>query len=156
MNDDDETRGWPVDDLYGFLEGSWSLYRTMNDLRLNMPGVLQGDVHIGPGDGDELIYHEHGELILGDRRETIDRRYRYTFPNRRTARHLGEVHFDDGGLFHALDLSTGYQKVTHHDTDDTYRGTFTVDNADVWFVNWFITGPSKEIISDSRYQRLAP
>ena len=152
-----EDGSWPVDDLYSFLKGTWSLYRTMNDLRLNMPGVMQGEVVIqeseaGSGKGD-LLYQEQGELRFGDYREIVHRTYIYKFPERHIAPHQGEVHFEQGGLFYRLDLSTGFQKVQHHRNDDTYRGTFTVENIDVWCLNWFVTGPSKEIILDSRYQR---
>ncbi len=156
MIDDGEAGAWPVDDLYCFLQGSWSLYRTMNDLRLNMPGVLQGDVLIQkkPGGGDdELVYREKGQLILGDHREIIDRYYLYKFPDRDDARHLGDVHFEHGGLFYGLDLSTGFQKVVYQGENDTYRGTIAVHSYDVWSLNWFVTGPSMEIIIDSRYER---
>ena len=154
----DRTDGaWPVHDLYAFLQGSWSLYRTMNDLRLNMPGAMQGDVHVeqdtSGGSGGDLVYREQGELRFGDYREIVHRNYIYTFPDRRNAPHLGEVHFEHGGLFHPLDLSTGFQQVSHTCSDDTYRGTFSVESADIWHLNWFVTGPSKEIIIDSRYQR---
>jgi len=146
-----------VDDLHSFLQGSWSLYRTMNDLRLNMPGVLQGDARIHQaGEGDDagdLVYREQGELSLGNHREVIDRTYVYKFPNRIKAPSQGEVHFEQGGLFHLLDLSSGFQKVLYTGKDDTYRGTFSVLDNDIWHVNWFVAGPAKEIIIDSRYQR---
>ena len=159
MTEYSEAGSWPVDDLYSFLKGTWSLYRTMNDLQLNMPGVMQGDVVIkdkgeGSGNGD-LIYREQGELRFGDYREIVHRNYVYKFPDRRNSPHLGEVHFDQGGQFYQLDLSSGFQKVVHHCGDDTYRGTFAVESGDIWRLNWFVTGPSKELILDSRYQRQA-
>ena len=157
MSENDEAEAWPVGDLHGFLTGSWTLYRTLNDLRLNMPGVLEGDVLVqkpsSGGDADDLVYLEKGELVLGDHRESVHRSFIYKFPDRLKAGHLGEVHFEQGGLFHALDLSSGFQKVSHHDENDTYRGKFRVESNDLWTVNWFITGPSTEIIIDSRYQR---
>jgi len=159
MKDVSESGAWPVDDLYSFLQGSWSLYRTMNDLRLNMPGAMQGDVHIiqdtAVADGGDLVYREQGELRFGDYREVVHRSYIYKFPDRYNAGHLGEVHFEHGGLFHLLDLSAGFQKVTHICKDDTYRGRVLVEGADIWHLNWFVTGPSKEIVIDSRYQRMA-
>ncbi len=148
-----KTKTWPVDDLYSFLQGNWSLYRTLNDLPMNMPGVLRGKVEITPGDGDDLIYRERGELVLGDHREDIDRTFHYKFPDRKGAPHLAQVHFAGGGIFHPLDLSTGLHKVVYEGEEDTYRGTFSVENGDIWNVNWFVTGPSKEIIIDSRLQR---
>jgi len=159
MNDIGEAGTWSVGDLHSFLQGSWSLYRTMNDLRLNMPGVLRGDVHIlqagGGDDTGDLVYREQGELNLGNHREAIDRTYVYKFPNHIKAPGQGEVHFEQGGLFHLLDLSSGFQKVLYTGKDDTYRGTFSVLDCDTWHVNWFIAGPAKEIIIDSRYQRRA-
>ena len=158
MNEYYEAEAWPVDDLYRFLRGSWSLYRTINDLRSNIPGAMQGEVLIEKdntaNEGDTLIYREQGELRIGDHRETVERTYVYSFPDRQHARHLGEVHFEQGGLFHNLDLSSGICKPVHHTKEDTYRGTIIVDGEDIWRQNWFVTGPSKEIILDSRYQRI--
>ncbi len=155
MNNENEAGAWPVDDLYRFLKGSWRLYRTVNDLRLNMPGVMRGEAHIQRGEGgdDDLLYRESGELSLGDHREVIDRRYLFKFPDRPGAGHLGEVHFEQGGLFYRLDLSAGFHEVVYHGDDATYRGRFAVESGDVWTANWFVTGPSMEIIIDSRYQR---
>jgi hypothetical protein len=144
----------PVIDLLAFLEGNWGLSRTINDLRQNMPGAMTGRVEMAKRtdiDGHSaLAYREEGELRFGDYRETVFRYYDFSFPSRQKA----IVHFTDGRLFHDLDLSSGFCAVEHLCADDTYRGRFHVQSRDVWLSNWFISGPSKELVLDNRYQRL--
>ncbi|MHA1598648.1 MAG: DUF6314 family protein [Alphaproteobacteria bacterium] len=139
---------WPVDDIRSFMIGTWSLTRTINDLRQNMPGAMQGGATIATGD-DDYHYREQGELCFGDYRETVHRTYRYSFPGPGIA----EVCFDDGRPFYRLDLGNGFCKVQHVCGDDIYRGAFRVDGPDAWRSNWFISGPNKEIVLDSRYER---
>ncbi|NQV46342.1 MAG: hypothetical protein HQ504_01020 [Rhodospirillaceae bacterium] len=151
MDDMSAEGAWPITDIRAFLEGGWSLSRTINDLRQNMPGAMQGHAVIGPA-GDRFEYREEGELRFGDYLETVHRVYGYAFPEP----HRAEVHYEDGRLFHHLDLSTGFWTVEHLCNEDTYRGAFRIDGPDVWRSNWFVTGPDKEIILDSRYQRQSP
>lgn len=145
----------PVSDLFGFLEGKWLLSRTINDLRQNMPGVMSGRVGItrrADGDGNRsLSYREEGELLFGDYRETVHRAYDFSFPEA----HRALVHFSDGRIFHELDLSSGFCEVEHLCGEDTYCGRFRVVAGDVWLSNWDISGPSKKLILDNRYQRLS-
>ncbi|NQU58911.1 MAG: hypothetical protein HQ513_16905 [Rhodospirillales bacterium] len=144
----------PVGDLFAFLEGDWQLSRTINDLRLNMPGVMTGRATISrhtDGDGNScLSYREEGELLFGDYRETVHRDYDFSFPEP----HRALIHFTDGRIFHELNLSSGYCEVEHLCGDDVYYGRFRVEVSDVWMSHWTINGPSKELILDNRYQRL--
>ena len=145
----------PVKDLLGYLEGNWILSRTINDLRLNMPGAMTGRAEMSRRVALEgypsLTYREEGELRFGDYLETVFRFYDFSFPEL----HKAIVHFTDGRLFHELDLSSGFCEAEHLCGGDIYRGRFRVQSSDVWLSNWFISGPSKELVLDNRYQRLA-
>ena len=144
----------PVLDLFAYLEGDWELTRTINDLRMDMPGSMSGTTAITrQPDNDEkpsLAYREEGLLCFGDYKETVHRVYEFCFAEA----HKALVLFSDGRMFHELDLSSGFCQVEHLCVDDTYRGRFRVESPNVWLSNWYISGPSKELILDNRYQRL--
>jgi len=144
----------PVNDLFDFLEGNWRLSRTLNDLRQNMPGVMSGQVEIKrKADRDAkptLGYREEGELQFGDYHETVTRCYEFSFPEP----HLAWVCFEDGRVFHQLDLSNGYWEDAHQCGEDLYQGRFRVSSHDVWLSNWFVSGPAKELVLDNHYQRI--
>lgn len=129
--------------------------RTINDLRQNMPGTMSGRVDLTQpfqdGTLPGLEYREEGTLTFGDYRETVFRHYRLSFPQIYRA----TVHFDDGRVFHELDLRTGYWQAEHLCDPDTYRGEFRVDSGDVWFSRWLINGPNKELVLENRFQRLS-
>lgn len=146
-------RALPVVDLFNFFEGDWLLSRTINDLRLNMPGAMTGKATITKrveiNHNPALSYLEEGELRFGNYREDVFRAYEYSFPES----HIAHVLFSDGRMFHKLDLSSGYCEAEHLCGDDVYRGRFRVESRNVWLSNWYISGPSKELILDNRYQR---
>jgi|APSaa5957512535_1039671.scaffolds.fasta_scaffold116378_1 hypothetical protein len=149
MNDFSQDGAWPVDDICSFLQGSWTLSRRISDVRQNMPGIMQGKAIIAT-DGDGYVYREEGKLSFGKYRETVYRKYLYTFP----AAHIAEVCFEDGRPFYRLDLSTGTSTVEHLCENDTYRGSFWADGPDGWRSSWTINGPNKELVLESRYQRV--
>ena len=63
----------PVLDLFSYLQGDWELTRTINDLRMNMPGHMSGTTTITrQPDKDKkptLAYREEGQLSFGDYNE---------------------------------------------------------------------------------------
>ena len=143
-----------VSDLFPYLEGNWKLSRTINDLRQNMPGAVVGNVKMARrtdiAGNDALTYREEGVLRFGNYEENVFRFYDFSFP----APHKAIVHFEDGKVFHELDLSSGYWQAEHLCGEDTYRGRFRIESRDVWMSNWYISGPNKEMILDNRFQRL--
>jgi len=154
MNDLNPQGGWPVADLKAFLEGRWTISRTINDLRQNVPGAMEGQAWIMPADFEDgtsgLGYREEGQLQLGDYRETFHRSYRYVFAENGSARVL----FDDGEPFYEFDLKAGYAAVEHRCAEDMYRGAIRADGADSWRSNWFVSGPAKDIVLDTLYSRI--
>ena len=143
----------PVLDLLSHLQGDWELTRTINDLRMNMPGYMSGTTAITRQPDKlkkpTLAYREEGQLRFGDYYETVYRIYDFCFP----LAHKALVLFSDGRIFHELDLSSGFCQVEHFCVEDTYRGSFRVESPNVWFSSWYVSGPSKELILDNRYQR---
>lgn len=137
-----------VEDLKAFLEGTWLLTRRLRDRRAGTQGTLEGEARFETV-GDGLVYRENGVLRLGDGAFKASRVYRYGFP----ARHRAEVAFDDGSLFHTLDLSSGSCAVEHLCGADTYRGDYLVAEFGEWHVNWQVLGPRKDQLLESSYLR---
>lgn len=137
-----------VKDLKAFLQGNWLLTRCLRDLRAGTQGTLAGEA-LFETEGDELVYRENGVLRLGDGAFKASRVYRYGFP----APHRAEVAFDDGSLFHVLDLSSGSWAVEHLCGADSYRGKYIVAGFGEWQVNWQVVGPRKDQLLESRYLR---
>lgn len=137
-----------VENLKGFLEGTWSLTRRLRDRRAGTRGTLEGEA-VFEAEGDGLVYRENGVLRLGGGAFEAGRVYRYGFP----APHCAEVAFDDGSLFHLLDLSSGSCAVEHKCAADIYRGRYIVAGFGEWHVKWQIVGPRKDQFLESRYLR---
>jgi len=153
MEDYSAEGAWPVEDLKAYFSGHWTLSRTMNDLKLNMPGAMEGLASFSLAEFEDglsgLLYHENGELRFGDYREDVNRSYQYIIREPRSA----DIRFDDRRFFYHLDLTSGRCLMEHQCGDDMYRGRIRVDNEDVWRISWFISGPRKEIVLDTRYHR---
>ncbi len=137
-----------IAELRAFLARGWWLRRTIEDRRLGRRGRFAGQAVFAP-DGADLRYREEGRLRLGGFETAATRSYRYAFPSPR----LAEVRFADGRPFHRLDLSEGTWQVTRRCGDDLYRGAFRVVGVGRWTVAWRVTGPQKDLLLESVYQR---
>jgi len=137
-----------VDDLKSFLTGSWRVSRRISDHRGSVSGWFSGDAVFSPVDGG-LRYQEQGELIWGGLSGPASRAYVYSFDDV----HRADVWFDDGGYFHALDLSEGRWRVRHDCADDVYDGAFRVLRDDAWTAVWCVSGPRKGYVLRTRYWR---
>jgi hypothetical protein len=96
-----------------------------------------------------LAYKEEGELCFGEYKDKVYRNYEFFFP----VAHKALVLFNDGKMFHELDLSSGFIQVEHLCLKDSYRGSFRVESPNVWLSKWRVSGPSKDLILDNHYQR---
>ncbi len=137
-----------VADLRAFLEGAWSLTRTVLDRRSGACGRLSGKA-IFETEGEGLLYRENGVLRLGARDYDVSQIYRYRFPEPERA----DITFDHGGYFHTLDLSSGRWSAEHLCNEDLYRGAFRAAGAGGWRVVWRILGPRKDQVLKTRYLR---
>ncbi len=140
--------GLGILDLKAFLQGTWRLSRTMEDRRAGQRGRLDGQAVFAPA-GAGLVYRERGMLRLGAFTGPAERVYRYGFARPQRA----EVAFEDGSLFHSLELSEAGWRVEHRCRNDLYRGLFRLAAPGAWEAVWLVTGPRKDHRLVTRYNR---
>ncbi|MFO8126084.1 DUF6314 family protein [Yoonia sp.] len=130
-------------------QGVWALRRTIVDRRDGQNGVLQGQAVFTATDANHLIYHETGTLTL-EAGATLEatRRYLWEFSK-------GEVvvTFADGRPFHRF-VPSGHAAGTDHPCGaDVYKVRYDFTAWPDWIAVWTVTGPRKEYVSTSTYQR---
>jgi len=143
-----ETRLIYADDLRAYLEGLWSITRSIDDHRSGASGCFTGYAVFVP-QGDGLEYRENGRLKTADFDDDVHQGYSYQFPKPQCA----AVSFTDGRTFHDLDLSAGLWRASHQCAPDTYDGEFELDDEDVWRSQWIIHGPRKDMTIRTAYTR---
>ncbi len=135
-------------ELTGWLRGEWTVTRVIN----HGAGHFEGRACFAddPGSPGATIWHEHGRLRFGAHDGTAERTLRIA-PATDGA---WQVRFADDRPFHPLDLASG-DDVTHLCGADTYRGRYAVEGPDRFTVTWRITGPRKDDLIVSVYERAA-
>lgn len=139
---------YPVHDLAGYLAGTWSLLRVIDDRRRGQGGSFLGFAAFQPAPGG-LGYSEAGLLALAGHRGPASQRYRYDFAAAERAR----VRFSDGRPFHDLELTAGRCGVAYPCGRDHYSGDFCALGPNGWQVVWRIQGPHKDLRLANRYLR---
>jgi hypothetical protein len=130
-----------LDDLAGFLRGSWRIDRDILDGggtpvgRFTGWGRFEADTEVR----GLLRYLEEGTLQLASYEAPASRRLGYLVAGARA-----EVVFADGRPFHDLDLGGGSYAVEHACGADLYRGRFEVISDHVWRHEWSVIGPQKD------------
>lgn len=137
-----------VRDLRAYLCGSWRVSRKLWDKKRQQCGVFHGTVAFSQAD-DALLYREQGRLRFGGFEGFAYRGYRFEFTSRRRAR----IRFDDGRLFHFLDLTSGHFETTYDCGLDEYLGVFTALASDRWEARWRVRGVRKDLLIDSHYTK---
>lgn len=133
-----------VADLLAYLEGRWSVERTVEDRAGGGRGRFLGELRCTRGDGPGLLtMHEDGELDWAGVRRRAFRTTRLVVAGDDPG--IGYVTFDDGRHFHDLDLRSGRWDAAHPCAPDAYRGTFVVHGPDRWAYGWLVTGPKKDL-----------
>jgi hypothetical protein len=132
-----------------WLRGEWTVTRVINQGTGSFSG--RASFAADPASADVLIWTETGRLRLGGHDGPAGRTLRIE----PASDGAWEVRFADGRHFHALDLSDGSDDVTHLCGPDTYRGRYEVQTADRFAVTWRITGPRKDDVIESVYDRAA-
>ncbi len=132
-------------DLAEFLAGRWTVDRQMSegDAQGSFAGVAEFT-----REGDGLVWDERGRL----------RWQRYDGEAYRRLLVVPgdggwEVRFDDGRLFHPLDLNQQRFEAFHPCGEDRYEGTYRVVGEDELLVRWRVRGPRKDQEILSRYRR---
>ena len=68
---------------------------------------------------------------------------------------MAEVCFEDGPLFHCLDLTKGVARVQHDCAADRNEGRYHVFDPDCWVVSWRVTGARMRQLITSRFIQAA-
>jgi hypothetical protein len=142
----------PVADLRRFFEGRWGIVREIDDRRAGAQHVMHGTGQFQPTPGEPaaLIYDE--EVVWQPAGQTMTGTRRYLIAEISGAR--AQVLFDDGRLFHSLDLSGGSCLVHHDCPPDFYDGQYRVLDGDRFLVRWTVAGPRKDSILLTTYTRV--
>lgn len=134
-----------VPDALSFLRGTWRVERRLADHRSGSAGWFRGTARFAPAGrpapaGDELAYHEEGELVLGEHRGPASRSLIY----RRRPDGTADVFFADGREFYWLDPRPGRWQARHPCGRDEYvlRGRVLSDA--VLEERWRVSGPAKD------------
>jgi hypothetical protein len=139
-----------VEDLASYLRGSWRIERDILDAAGAPVGRFTGwgRFDLDPEEPVLLRYREEGMLHLGAYAAPASRRLDYRVHGWRA-----EVRFVDGRPFHDLDLRDGSDTVQHTCGADLYRGRFEVVSDDSWCHEWSVTGPRKDHLIRTSYDR---
>jgi uncharacterized protein DUF6314 len=141
-----------VSDVGEFLRGRWQLERTIVDEQAAATGVFRGVAEFAQSERPEVFdWIETGELQWSGRTQQAGRRLLVAVQP--DACGTADIAFDDGRLFHRVDLSSGADTFVHGCAPDTYRGSWTVDASDHFTVRWTVEGPAKRITIGSSYRR---
>jgi hypothetical protein len=131
--------------LPAWLAGTWSVERDIDGGR----GAFTGTADFSPEPDGTLRWSEVGRLQM-DGYEGAATRVLVLHPGA-----PWQVRFDDGRLFHELDLARGLCAVEHLCGPDVYRGIYTVAGDAEFVVRWAVAGPGRDDTIVSRYQRTA-
>lgn len=137
------------DDVPRLLTGAWSVRRTIEDRILGETGAFNGIARFTP-DAAGLRWWEEGTMTFGAHEGPATRELLLREEDGRWV-----VRFDDGRLFHPLDLDAGRCAVEHPCRADLYTGDFHVVDDDTLDVVWQVRGPRKDLRLASRYRRVA-
>lgn len=96
-----------------------------------------------------LLFEERGIAAFGT--YVGEASQRYLFRARSPGR--AAVYFEDGTLFHCVDLTKGVALVRHDCAADRYEGRYHVLDPDCWVLSWRVTGPRKRQLITSRFIR---
>lgn len=126
--------------LLDYLLGSWRIERHLLDERTGKQGRFTGTARFTPVDGS-LRYAEDGVLDWPPHRGPASRALRFEV----RAAWSASVFFDDGRLFHTLDLAAGSAVAEHRCGDDRYQGQYRLLGPTAWAQEWRVDGPHKAL-----------
>ena len=135
------------------LTGEWGFERTVADRIGDTFGTASGTARFVP-EGDGLEWIESGTLLIGDHRFDAKRRMSI-----RPEDGGWMVRFDDGRVFHPLDLTVGRCEVGHPCREDFYDGVLELvesDEGPELRTEWRVEGPAKDQLIRTRYRRQDP
>jgi hypothetical protein len=149
----------PDFDLRAYLQGSWSVERTLLDRSTGTRGTFTGVVRFspatGPDDDGGLHFREEGTVAW-----TTSSGAPFTAPASREylLRPSGtsdtmDMFFPDGRPFHRMGFGTDSNHAQHWCDPDDYRVDYTLIGPDEFRYRWDVTGPAKDQLLESVLRR---
>ena len=133
----------------GDFVGEWHLRRQIDDCLSGQTGDVSGTAVLSDAASGGLRDHETGKMTFGGGPPmTAERRYNWIFrPD-----HV-EVTFADGAAFHCF-VPKGHVAGTDHPCGaDFYTVRYDFTQWPRWRAVWTVTGPRKDYVSVSQYER---
>ena len=144
-------------DLRAYLQGSWSVERTLWDRSSDARGTFTGVVRFSPNDDGGLAFHEEGTMRwptpAGDTFTGPASRDYILHPT--AASHSMDMSFPDGRPFHRMSFRAESSHDEHWCDPDTYRVTYALRGPDEFSYSWDVHGPRKNQLLESLLRRLA-
>ncbi|GAA1354021.1 DUF6314 family protein [Falsarthrobacter nasiphocae] len=161
---------YPVLDLAGFLSGTWSAHREIEDRRAGTSGTFTGTLTFEPAPDEtpasnpaprgaplsspaqRLRAHEEGTLRLQGLAPTPAQRTHLWLVGGSSA----EILFDDGRPFHSLRLDKGADTPSHWCAPDQYEARVEALSPTELSWTWTVAGPAKDLTLRTTLTRPLP
>ncbi len=135
-------------DPISYFAGEWTYERDLSDRGQSVRGEASGTATFTVEDG-RLLWRESGLLEIGPARTPATRALTIE-----PSESGWTVRFDDGRLFHRLDLAEGRCEVDHPCGDDLYQGRIEAASEDSFRTAWRVRGPRKDQSIETVYRRV--
>jgi hypothetical protein len=150
----------PDFDLRAYLQGNWSVDRTLLDrftgARGTFTGVVRYSAVAGPDDDGVLHFREEGTVVW-----TTSGGAPFTAPASREyllrpsgSRDTMDMFFPDGRPFHRMGFGADSSYAQHWCDPDSYRVSYTLIGPDEFRYRWDVTGPAKDQLLESVLRRV--
>lgn len=145
-----------VPELAAFLQGSWRVERTVLDRSRGLSGTFSGSIEFQPAGGG-LRYREAGTFSWSGSRAPATRDYflQQTDDPARLDWYFANSDGSPSYFFHAMNLRSGSWQADHPCAADFYRVDYSALNREQLVVIWDVTGPTKNHLLSSDWQRIA-
>jgi len=149
----------PDFDLRAYLQGSWTVERTLLDRSTGTAGTFTGVVQFtplaGPGDDGALRFREEGTVVwrtAGGSPFTAPASREYLLRPAESAATM-DMFFPDGRPFHRMGFGTDSSQAQHWCDPDSYRVSYALMGPDEFRYRWDVTGPAKDQLLESVLRR---
>jgi len=136
-------------DAAAVLRGVWRMTRRIVDHRQNLIGRMTGTAEITPDGDTGFIIREAGPLRFGEHVGPATRLYMLTD----IAGSSGALTDAHGVTLARFDLTAPRAVFIHDCPPDRYAGRLAAPSVDRWRLVWRVTGPRKDLILATRFQR---
>lgn len=150
----------PDFDLHAYLQGSWTVDRTLLDRATGTRGTFTGVVRFTPVSGTDddgaLRFREEGTVEWtadGGTPFTTSASREYLLRPAGT-RDTMDMFFPDGRPFHRMGFGLDNSHAQHWCDPDSYRVSYTLIGPDEFHYRWDVSGPAKAQLLESVLRRV--